>query len=158
MKNCVYKNYRGELSIIGYFEDALWKATSYCHGPMEAGEYLTADGEGNVRMMRCTGNGFTTKELFDGIVDVREYSKVEYFNGTCSREPTNDDLIKLYSSCCVWYDTNECWTDWGTDVSLTIYEGDGIPKYFLNTKFKGPIDSEIKTNENVQVDLEYKPV
>ena len=158
VKNCVYKDYFGELSTIGYLEEVIWKATSYCSGPREPGEYFTADGEGNVSRMQCTGDGLNTRDLFNGIVASHEYSQVEYYDGTNFREPTNDDLIELYTSHNVWYDTNEYWTDCGNEVSLTIYEGDAIPKYFLDTKFKGPIDSEIETNESVQMDLEYKPV
>ena len=159
MKNCVYKDYRGEESIIGHLEDALWKATSFCEGPKDEGEYLTADGKGGVMMMQCTGtNSDSNKDLFDAIVNGIEYSSVEYYNGTDFREPTNDDLIKLYTRNCVWYDIRDTWADWGTEYSLTIYEGDAIPKYFLDTKLKGPIDSEIESNESVQVDLDYKPV
>lgn len=158
MKNCVYKNYFGELSTIGYLEEVIWKATGYCSGPEESGKYFTSDGKGNVSIMQCTGSSFDARDLFSGIVASHEYGQVEYYDGTNFREPTNDDLIKLYTSCYVWYDTHEYWTDCGNEVSLTIYEGDAIPKYFLDTKFKGPIDSEIETNEHVQMDLEYKPV
>lgn len=155
MKNCVYKNYFGVLSTIGYLEEVIWKATSYCSGPKESGRYFTADGKGNVSIMQYTRDA---RGLFDGIFYSKEYGQVKYYDGTNFREPTNDDLIELYISNHVWYDTNEYCTDCGNEVSLIIHEGDGIPKYFLDTKFKGPIDSEIETNEHVQMDLEYKPV
>lgn len=154
MKNCVYKNYWGELSIIGYLEDALWKATSDCSGPRRSGVFLIADGKGNTGRMKCATGGEDVTSLFDDIVRSRCYESVRIYNGAEYREPTNDDLIRLYTNWNVWYDEDYC----ADETSLTIYEGDAIPKYFLDTEFKGPIDSEIDSNESVQVDCNLKPV
>ena len=156
MKKCIYKDYRNEETITGFIEEIKWKPTSYYGGPKRNGKFITADGEGNIERVYCTGDT-TGAKLFDAIVN-HYYGAVKFFDGENKTELTDSDLVKLYSEYHVWYTIDEYWTDCGNECFLTILRGAAIPKYFLDTELHGPIDSEIVEYDAISVDVYGEPL
>lgn len=88
--------------------------------------------------------------MYDGVVS--------FYDGETYTTPTNSDLVKLYSEYNVWYKAYSSSNDWGDEQCLTIYRGAAIPKYFLDTNLKGPMDSKIEEYDSIQTDLDGKPL
>ena len=158
MKKCIYRDYKNEETVVGFVEEAMWKSTVFCGGPKEDGEFITSDGEGHIETFYCTGCTDGAKELFDEILDHGYDGGVFFYDGETNTKPTDSDLVKLYSEYHVWYKVYDVWTDCGNEQGLTIYRGAAIPKYFLDTKLKGPMDSKIEGYDSIQTDLHGRPL
>lgn len=123
--------------MFGVSQEIRWKLSSYFSGPAEDGEYLTSDGKGNVEPLLYSVKGSSMFEL------VQSNNFSVYWDET-DEKLTSDELIDLLSAHTfnVWYSIAESYVADG-------YGEDGIyilknkPKYFLEEKLQGPIDSEL---------------
>lgn len=154
MKKTIYKsmNYSKneyEEDLTGVLEPARWKLTSYYGNPKEPGEYLVSDGKGIIWTMYCTGDT-PAKELFDNIVDGYVYENVTFSDG---KELSSDDLIWLYKKYGVWFELYEYYHYEDACTDLKIMRDEDRPKYFMEPKLSGPIDSELDNYEKVFVDV-----
>ena len=142
-----YSNGKIEENLVGVIETVRWISTKW-DGPGAKGEYFVSDGNGVVRMMHCTGHQ-TGMDLFKAYID-HQFELVRFSNGV---PLTSDDLIQLCMTSCIWYDID---TYMNYDISedyLTIMLDADKPKFFMETKPSGPIDSELDTYDKVYVDL-----
>ena len=139
----------GEKSLEGITEEVRWKSTAYYGGPDTPGECITSDGKGNICTLYGTGGNENGSELVSKYLNDMRCSDL-CWNDNC-KKLTDSEIIILWNEYHIWY--REESYDEGDGFYITVYyvyRGDDIPKYFLEPNaFKGPIDTEIDTYEEV---------
>ena len=139
MNKMVYEGWNGKESLVGVMETANWMSTKWCSGPKEKGFYLVSDGNGTIQTMGYDVNG---KSLFESYMD-GVFESARFSNGC---ELTDSDLIALYNRYHVWYIVSTGYiSDYGEVEHLMIMSEEDEPRYFMEPKLRGPIDSELDT-------------
>lgn len=152
MERVMYKGWNDEECLTGCLETVKWVSTTWSGGPKESGEYIVSDGNGNIKTMWCTGGNETGEGLFKGCLD-QTFENAFFSNGV---KLTSDDLIRMYQSYNVWYEVAENhYYDYYYD-DLVVMTDEDKPKYFMEPKLRGPIDSEVDTYAKAYVDLDGK--
>lgn len=135
--------------LVGVTETIRWTSTKWNGGPKESGEYLVSDGKGRIRDMQCTGCNKSGISLFQSYIDGM-FENVRFSN---NKSLTSDELIELCRSYNVWYEIDTYNNgDWDTN-DLIIMTDEDKPKYFVEAKIRGPIDSELDSYDKTFVDF-----
>lgn len=156
MKKNVYEDFRGERDLRGFTEEVKWKLTSYYGGPEKSGKYLVSNGDGHTKYLMCTGDN-NCRELISKFLDQGHCAETpRMFWSDNNEKLTSDEILSLWDDYFVWYKYDDVSYYDYDHYDVMIYRGDDIPKYFLDTELKGPIDSEIDTyEEEISKDLEW---
>lgn len=136
----------------GVKESMTWIPMRYDGGPKESGEYLVSDGKGKVFKLLYVCGKEECRDLFDQIVNGYD----TYINDVNNNELTADELIEaVYKGYNVWYEIDYFNTGDGFhDTYYTLYIGDNVPKYYLESKLCGPVDDDLESYEEILVDKE----
>lgn len=153
MNKTMFRDFRGKETLNGFLETVRWKLTSYYGGPEKSGEYFVSNGDGHVELMHCTGDTKDARSLFGAIMD-GYYENVRFSDG---RSLTDKDLLDLYRSYYVWYIVEEGYEmDYGCREQLMIMTDEDEPKYFMESKITGPVDSEMDNYETTYYEFDDK--
>lgn len=126
-------NYR----LVGVYDIGEWIPTAW-GGPSKPGEYLTADGKGNTKILYTTGDTNRMKDvLFERFEDICWYGGVRL---------TDSEIVKLaFDGFDTWYTIEPDYSLGGYDGEiLVIFRKENEPKYWLKgSTLTGPIDDEL---------------
>ena len=151
MKKIIKKYINGEFCE-GFTETILWRSVFDGDFPKEPGEYITADGDGNVHTLFHTSADFKKCSKF--VNDILN-DRYEEYRSSEGRELTFDDLQTI-QNCGAWYERYEVHDSYGDccGEGIVIMTGADIPKFWLDTKLTGPITNKIDTYEKEYLESE----
>lgn len=134
----------------GVKESVNWIPMRWDGGPKKSGEYLVSDGQGKVFELCYAYGPEDCRNLFDLIVN--GYNT--YVNDVNDQGLTGDEIIEnIYKGYNVWYEVNYFNDGDGFhDTYYTLYIGDNVPKYYLESDLQGPIDDDLDSYKEILVD------
>lgn len=148
MKKNVYEDFRGDKDLRGFTQEIKWKLTSHYGGPKEYDCYMVADGNGDTEHLFCTGEKCMRDEILM-ILEGPMRGRIKFVWEDTFEDLTRDEILALCDKKHIWYKRLDAGYEPGDRFIHAIYRDSDIPKYFLEAKFTGPIDSKIDTYEEV---------